>query len=244
MAVAERMSSDVEPIFVTRSAGSHWVSRRRHAADYIPWPVKIGVSDESWNGPVPRNCFRDKVLRHRGCRLGWHHPFPGLVDVAAVRTDIALVWVRRAMWRNGHRLDEELESCFDMIIEPGELAHDETTADPADAWAYHNGRADPSQQAARFPAESRGSRRQGIDPGRFTAAVQSGSQRNFDYEICLTSLRRRYFPEAFNFSRSIIRLLPIGKQDPGGDIPHPLSGVGLSRCGRLDDHESRLQFVP
>ena len=49
MAIAERMSGDVEPIFITRSAGSHLINQRGHATDYIPWPVKIGVTDASWN---------------------------------------------------------------------------------------------------------------------------------------------------------------------------------------------------
>ena len=77
----------------------------------------------------------------------------------------------------------------------------------------HNGRADPSQQAGRFPAkEPRRLGNLGIDPGRFTAAIQFGSQRNFDYENLPEIIAKaNYLPEAFNFSRSTIRLLPNPK---------------------------------
>ena len=71
-----------------------------------------------------------------------------------------------------------------MIIEPGELAHDEdhgpTQSMPG---RDHKGRADPSQQAAEISCPGPKRRNNsGIDPERFTAAIQFGSQRNFDYE--------------------------------------------------------------
>ena len=126
MAIAERMSGDVEPIFITRSAGSHLINQRGHATDYIPWPVKIGVTDMSWNRAYSQELLAAiEFFDVAAIVFDGTYPFPGLVDVAAVRRDLAWIWVRRAMWRDGHRLDAELQSGFDMIIEPGELAHDE-----------------------------------------------------------------------------------------------------------------------
>ena len=184
MAIAERMSSDVEPIFVTRSAGSHLISQRGHAADYIPWPVKIGVSDESWNRAYSQELLAAiESFDVAAVVFDGTYPFPGLVDVAAVRPDIAWVWVRRAMWRNGHRLDEELQSCFDMIIEPGELAHDEDHG-PTQQMPGPITMVGPIllNKPRDFLPRIEAARQLGIDPGRFTAAIQLGSQRNFDYE--------------------------------------------------------------
>jgi UDP:flavonoid glycosyltransferase YjiC (YdhE family) len=184
MAIAERMSGDVEPIFITRSAGSHLISQRGHATDYIPWPVKIGVTDSSWNRAYSQELLAAiESFDVAAVVFDGTYPFPGLIDVAAVRPDLAWVWVRRAMWRYGHRLDAELQAPFDMIIEPGELAHDEdhgpTQSMPGPITSVgpillnEPGDLLPRNQAAK---------NLGVDPARFTVAIQLGSQRNFDYD--------------------------------------------------------------
>jgi hypothetical protein len=184
MAIAERMSPDVEPVFITRSAGSSLISQRGHATDYIPWPVKIGVTDNSWNQVYSQELLAAiEAFEIAAVVFDGTYPFPGLVDVAGVRPDLAWIWVRRAMWRTNHRLKSELQSCFDMIIEPGELAHDED---------YGPTRSMPGpitvvgpillKEPGCFLPRSDAAKRLGIDPEKFTAAIQIGSQRNFDYE--------------------------------------------------------------
>src|SRR5262249_22777597 len=49
MAIAERMSPDVEPVFTTLSVGSSIIHARGHPVDYIASAPKIGVTNESWN---------------------------------------------------------------------------------------------------------------------------------------------------------------------------------------------------
>jgi hypothetical protein len=184
MAIAERMSSDVEPIFVTRSAGSSLISQRGHATDYIPWPVKIGVTDNSWNQVYAQELLAAiESFNIAAVVFDGTYPFPGLLDVAAVRPDLAWIWVRRAMWRAGHTLEPELQSCFDMIIEPGELAHDED---------YGPTRPMPGaitvvgpillKKPGNFLPRGDAALRLGLDPGKFTAAIQLGSQRNYSYD--------------------------------------------------------------
>lgn len=184
MAIAERMSPDVEPIFVTRSAGSSLISQRGHATDYIPWPVKIGVTDNSWNQVYAQELLAAiESFDIAAVVFDGTYPFPGLLDVAAVRPDLAWIWVRRAMWRTGHSLKGEHQSCFDMIIEPGELAHDEdygpTRSMPGPITVVgpillkEPGNSLPRGDAAL---------RLGLDPEKFTAAIQLGSQRNYSYD--------------------------------------------------------------
>ena len=184
MAIAERTSSDIEPIFFTRSAGSFLISQRGHATDYIPWAVKIGVTDKSWNQAYYQELLAAiESFDVAGLIFDGTYPFPGLVNVAAARPDLAWVWVRRAMWRHGHRLASELQSPFDMIVEPGELARDEdhgpTQSMPGPITAVGPILlAEPGSSYSREQA----AQRLEIDPARFTAAIQLGSQRNFDFE--------------------------------------------------------------
>jgi hypothetical protein len=184
MAIAERMSDDIEPIFFTRSAGSALINQRGHATDYIPWSVKMGVTDESWNRAYAQELLATiENLDIAGVVFDGTYPFRGLLAVRSIRPDLAWVWVRRGLWVNGQALDEALQRHFDMVIEPGELAQDEdhgpTSRMPGMAHrvstillADPRGGLDRQDAAARL----------GVDPGRFTAAIQLGSQRNFDYE--------------------------------------------------------------
>lgn len=184
MAIAERMSSDVEPIFVTRSAGSHLIEQRGHATDYIPWPVKIGVTDRSWNTAYSQELLAAiESFDIAAVVFDGTYPFPGLIDVAAARPDLAWVWVRRAMWRANHRLEATLQFGFDMIIEPGELAFDEDWG-PTRSMPGAITRVGPVLLNApgRFMPRAEAAHRLGVDPGRTIAAIQLGSRRNFDYE--------------------------------------------------------------
>ena len=184
MAIAERMSPDVEPVFFTRSAGSALIRDRGHAVDYIPWAVKIGVTDESWNNAYAQELLAAiESIDIAAVVFDGTYPFPGLISVASVRPDLTWVWVRRALWVPGQMLDEVMQSTFDMIIEPGEFAHDEDKGPTADmpgpiARVAPVLLGDPGSGLPRGEAAMR----LGVDPERFVVAMQLGSQRNFDFE--------------------------------------------------------------
>ena len=191
MAIAERMAGDVEPVFFTRSAGSALIRERGHAVDYIPWAAKIGVTDESWNGAYAQELLAAiESMEIAAVVFDGTYPFPGLVSVASARPDVAWIWVRRAFWVPGQVLEEAHQSCFDMIVEPGELAHDEdrgpTCMMPGPVVAVA-----PillAEPRAGLPRDEAAARL-GIDPARPTAVIQLGSQRNFDYEGLPSLLR-------------------------------------------------------
>jgi len=184
MAIAERMSADVEPIFFTRSAGSALINQRGHATDYIPWAVKIGVTHQSWNRAYAQELIAAiESLDVAAVVFDGTNPFSGLIAVRSIRPDIAWVWVRRGLWVDGQALDETLQSHFDMVIEPGELAQDEDRG-PTSRMPGTTHKVptilltDPRAGLSRAGAAAR----LGTDPGRLTAAIQLGSQSNFDYE--------------------------------------------------------------
>jgi hypothetical protein len=218
MAIAERMSPDIEPIFFTRSAGSALIAMRGHAVDYIPWAVKVGVTDDSWNIAYAQELLAAiESMDIAAVVFDGTYPFPGLVNVASARPDLSWVWVRRALWVRGQALSDELQSCFDMIIEPGEYAHDEDRGPTTDM---------PGQVAAVSPillndpgsglCRTDAAARLGVDPKRFTVAIQLGSQRNFDFEdlpdLIIKDLIRRDI-QVVRINHPLAP--PIGEEIPG-----------------------------
>ena len=70
-----------------------------------------------------------------------------------------------------------------MIIEPGELAHDEDHG-PTRSMPGPITSVGPIllNEPGDFLPRDEAAKNLGVDPGRFTAAIQLGSQRNFDYD--------------------------------------------------------------
>ncbi|SCW82822.1 UDP:flavonoid glycosyltransferase YjiC, YdhE family [Rhizobium mongolense subsp. loessense] len=183
MAIAERLPDDTEPIFFTRSSGSALAYARGHAVDYTPSGLAIGVTDDSWNRAYAQELLTAvEAFDVSAVVFDGNRPFPGLIAVAECRRDLAWFWIRRALWRLDHDFDPGSQDIFDMVIEPGEFAHDEdhgpTRDMPGTVAVPPVLLLDPGTGLPRSEAASK----LGVDPGRFTVAVQLGSQRNFDLE--------------------------------------------------------------
>ena len=126
MAIAERMSPNVEPVFLTMSVGSSIIHARGHPADYIPSAPKIGVTEESWNRAYAQELLTAiEVFDVGAVVFDINYPYPGLIRVLSARPDIAWVWVRRGMWAPHHVAYPVMKAAVDMVIEPGEFAYDE-----------------------------------------------------------------------------------------------------------------------
>ncbi|KWV41898.1 glycosyl transferase [Rhizobium altiplani] len=183
MAIAERLPDDIDPIFFTRSAGSALAHARGHAVDYTPSGLAIGVTDESWNRAYAQELVTAvEAFDPSAVVFDGNRPFPGLIAVAECRRDLAWIWIRRALWRLSHNFEPGVQDIFDMVIEPGEFAHDEDhgpTRDMPGAVAVPPVLLlDPGSGLPRRAAAAK----LGVNPDRFTVAVQLGSQRNFDLE--------------------------------------------------------------
>ncbi|PDT81701.1 glycosyltransferase [Sinorhizobium sp. BJ1] len=254
MAVAERMSDDVDPIFFTRSAGAALVFARGHAIDYIPCGLAMGVTDTSWNRAYAQELLSAvEAFDVSAVVFDGNRPFPGLVAVAESRRDLAWIWIRRALWRVDHEFSADAQDTFDMVIEPGEFAHDEDhgpTRDLPGAVAVppllllDPGTGSPRSEAAA---------KLGVDPDRFTVAVQLGSQRNFDFaglpELIFAGLARRDV-------QTVQILNPLAKpfKEDGSRVPrrslYPLaeyfSGIDLlvTNAGYNSFHESIFGGIP
>ena len=196
MAIAERLPDDTDPIFFTRSAGSALAHARGHAVDYTPSGLAIGVTDESWNRAYAQELVTAvEAFDASAVVFDGNRPFPGLIAVAECRRDLAWIWIRRALWRLSHNFEPGVQDIFDMVIEPGEFAHDEDhgpTRDMPGAVAVPPVLLlDPGSGLPRREAAAK----LGVNPDRFTVAVQLGSQRNFDLEdlpsVIFADLARR-----------------------------------------------------
>jgi len=196
MAIAERMSDDVDPIFLTRSAGAALVFARGHAVDYIPCGLAMGVTDQSWNRAYAQELLSAvEAFDVSAVVFDGNKPFPGLIAVSQSRRDLTWIWIRRALWRVDHVFNPDAQDAFDMVIEPGEFAHDEdhgpTRGLPGAVAVSPLLLLDPGSGLPRSEAAAK----LGVDPNRFTVAVQLGSQRNFDFatlpELIFAGLGRR-----------------------------------------------------
>ncbi len=192
MAIAERMSPDIEPIFFTMSVGSSIIHERGHMVDYIPSAAKADVTEESWNLAYSQELLAAiEGFDVSGVVFDSNYPFPGLVDVLNVRRDVAWVWIRRGMWAPHHRAFPAMQAQFDMVIEPGEFANDEDRGVTATANLRNGVIAVPPillvERDARF-AREQAAAALGVDPSRTTAVIQLGSEQNFDFSELKTRI--------------------------------------------------------
>lgn len=124
LAIARRMPPGVTPVFATMSQALAVVRAAGYHAEYLPFHTYIECDKADWNAWLKEELgrlialFDAKALIYDG-----GSPHQGVIDAAARKQDVALVWCRRAMWQDP-LWDEPLSSAkfFDLVIEPGELA--------------------------------------------------------------------------------------------------------------------------
>ena len=67
------------------------IRQRGHATDYIPWTVKIGVTDRAGISRTDRNCWRrSSSSTSSAVVFDGTYPFPGLINVASVPPGLGL----------------------------------------------------------------------------------------------------------------------------------------------------------
>lgn len=125
MAMARRRSPGVRPYVVSMSRAVPVVADEGLDYEYIPSRDDLGIGARRWR-LIFTERFAEVLLRERPDVVVFDgvYPYEGLLASRSVLPDVRLVWSRRAMWRPGlgHR---QLASSdvFDLVIEPGELAH-------------------------------------------------------------------------------------------------------------------------
>lgn len=181
MAIARRLPDWVEPVFLTRSLGTHLLRAQGFSADYIESSSRSGVTVASWNEAFAVET--ENALAATGARMvifDSNDVYPGLLQLMPTRPDVQWLWLRRALWQPHHRLDPRYAPAFRLVIEPAELAGAEdggpTVGAPDVVRVGPVLVCRPDQRLPRDQAAAA----LGVDPARRVVAVQLGSGRNYD----------------------------------------------------------------
>lgn len=124
LAMANRASERIEPMFFSMSQAVGVVEQYDHPWEYCPSRGDLGCAVEEWNAFFPGR-FAEVLRRYRPRAIVFDGtmPYVGMVQVRPQFPEVAFAWSRRSMWREGTTTKFlERGSIFDLVIEPGEAA--------------------------------------------------------------------------------------------------------------------------
>ncbi len=176
MAIARRLSAEVEPLFLTLSAAAPVVRRMGFAVEYVaPYASPGSGNDYRWSRRL-RSRLRAAIAEAGPDVIVFDgtHPYEALLG--ALRSDSVAVWCRRPLWKPGSsRVPLGRAGAFDAVLEPGELAESEDRG-PTVPLRDHAQRVDPivlcdrDELLPRAEAEAE----LGLEPGRVNVLVSLG----------------------------------------------------------------------
>lgn len=122
-AIARRLPARLEPVFATMSQAASVLEQMGFPTELLT--TYTGKAGKPWN-TWTRERMRDILDYHQPAALvlDASNPYEGVVEAAACRPGLKLVWVRRGMWRATQDNSAFLTRApyFDMIIEPDDIA--------------------------------------------------------------------------------------------------------------------------
>ncbi|GEA83526.1 glycosyl transferase [Cellulomonas gelida] len=124
LAMANRADERIEPMFFSLSQAVGVVEQYGHPWEYCPSRGDLGCTVEEWNELFPVR-FAEVLRRYRPRAVVFDGtmPYVGMVSTRAAFPDIAFVWSRRGMWREGTTTKFLARGeIFDLVLEPGEVA--------------------------------------------------------------------------------------------------------------------------
>ncbi len=176
MAIAKRLPSEVEPLFITLSAAAPVVEQMGFAVEYVAsYATPASGNDYRWSRRL-RARLRAAIAEAAPDVVVFDgtHPYEALLG--ALSSSSAAVWCRRPLWKQGSsRVPLGRASAFDAVLEPGELAESEDRG-PTVAFRDRAHRVEPivllerSQLLTRAAAEAE----LGLEPGRVNLLVALG----------------------------------------------------------------------
>ncbi len=175
MAIARHLDPEIEPFFVTFSAGAPVVRDQGFPVEYIASYDRPGAgTDLSWTYRA-RDRLRVMVgeIAPEVVVFDGTHPYERLLP-ALRSTGAVLVWSRRAMWRaDADTAPLHRTHLFDAVLEPGEL-DPEADAGPTAGRRAEAKVVDPIVIAVERLARAEAERALGLEPGHRNVLVQLG----------------------------------------------------------------------
>ncbi len=124
LAIARRAGEGFDPVIVSLSETVGLIEALGFRAEYIPSAAYAGVRLDHWS-PWFR-CELEQLIDAYDAQavvFDGSDPPAALGDALASRSWCRGVWIRRGMWTQGFDPSLQRSGDFDLIIEPGELAH-------------------------------------------------------------------------------------------------------------------------
>ncbi|MCO5066533.1 MAG: hypothetical protein M9924_19305 [Rhizobiaceae bacterium] len=182
MAVASRLAPGSRSIFATMSYAASLASAAGYPTLFLPHHRANGTDVDDWN--LQLEFELDALIRHAGATtlvFDATAVFGGVLAAMNRHEGVRSVWLRRAMWSELNRKFVEQSDCFDLVVEPGELA-DEFDEGPTKALQSSVARVPPVllvDPGARLDRDS-ARRELGLPGDAVVVAMQLGSGMNFD----------------------------------------------------------------
>jgi hypothetical protein len=124
LAMASRSSKHVEPLFFSLSQAVSVVSTYGYPWEYCPSRGDLDLSTREWN-PLFSQRLHEVMCTYQPAAVVFDGtwPYRGLRQARSDFPDVAFVWSRRGMWREGTDGSHLVHSMmFDLVVEPGEVA--------------------------------------------------------------------------------------------------------------------------
>ena len=176
MAIARRLGSELEPLFLTLSAAAPVVREMGFPVEYVASYATPGSgNDYRWSRRL-RARLRAVIAEAEPAVIVFDgtHPYEALLG--ALSPSAAAVWCRRPLWKAGSsRVPLGRAGAFDAVLEPGELAESEDRG-PTVALRDRAHRVEPivlldrAELLPRAEAEAE----LGLEPGRTNVLVSLG----------------------------------------------------------------------
>lgn len=274
LAYARQLDHEAEPYFLSLSQAVPVVAQFGYPYEYLPSAGALDMPTGVW-----QEMFVDRLvdaltrIRPEVVVFDGTWPYHGIPRARAARPGSQWVWSRRGMWRPGANVDQlEKSAWFDLVIEPGDFAHEYDRGVTAAAAAT---RIPPVTLLDREEANDRPAARADLrlppqgplalvslgagninDPTHDIGAITM-ALRNLDVDVCVT------LPEIASSSHSsgdvhIVHEFPLAKQYAAFDLVVSASGYNsfqeLLRMGvpslfvpnpqtALDEQARRAQFA-
>lgn len=123
LAVARQLSKFAAAFF-TMSPAAAVIAEQGYPVEFMAFHSYRGCDPIAWNKAFCEELVA--LVRFYGVRVvafDGTGVFPGLCDALEALPDVASAWIRRAMWQQTQALSSLAnERCFDLIIEPDDLA--------------------------------------------------------------------------------------------------------------------------
>ncbi|MGH6922725.1 MAG: glycosyltransferase [Propylenella sp.] len=182
IAIAKRLMPGLRPVFFTLSRAAALVREAGYLVEHTMFHRYANVEPAVWNPALAEELFEALLFHHPAvCVFDGNAPYEGMLAAIEAYGRAPSVWIRRAMWREGHLPMLRRTRRFDAVVEPGEIAGEDdfgpTRADRANVRAVAPILLlRPEDRLPRMAAR----RRLGAANDRLLVAMQLGSGTNFE----------------------------------------------------------------